>query len=204
MGRNGRYASGLAAGLGSRPNVGICCVPKLRGCAFPGWVAGQRRLGLDNSVPSGIIMPVRVELSCFRRGPVGFVGRRCAVNLRFAAGFSACPVEKVRVPRFRGWAEESQARQFRPVWNYHAGSGRIVWGSKLSHPLNRRRPNSSGWPAHAGLGDSPTRGRWKYWHLLRAPVEKVLIPGLSDWVASSRARQFRAVSNYRAGSGRIV
>ena len=35
-------------------------------------------------------------------------------------------VERVLIPGLSGWAEESQARQFRPVWNYHAGSGRIV------------------------------------------------------------------------------
>ncbi len=37
-----------------------------------------------------------------------------------------------------------------------------------------------------------------------AQVERVLIPGLSGWAASSEARRFRAVWNYRAGSGRIV
>ena len=34
---------------------------------------------------------------------------------------------RVRTPKFSGWAESSRAKQFRAVWNYYAGSGRILW-----------------------------------------------------------------------------
>ena len=39
-------------------------VPRMKGCALPGSVAG-RSLGLDDSVPSGIVMRGRVESSAF-------------------------------------------------------------------------------------------------------------------------------------------
>ena len=46
-----------------RPGTGRGGLPRLRRCAFPGSEAGRRSLWLDDSVPSGIIMRVRVELS---------------------------------------------------------------------------------------------------------------------------------------------
>ena len=99
-------------------------------------------------------------------------------------------IERVRTPRFRGWAEESQARQFRAVWNYHAGSGRIVLL----------------WWLLYGVRWAEVRGQFAIRQVLfpRAQAERVRIPWLSDWAMPSRARRFRAVWNYHAGSGRVV
>ena len=53
---------------------GILGVPSMYGCSFPGSEAG-RGLGLDDSVPSGIIMQDRVESPGLWAGLLGCGGR---------------------------------------------------------------------------------------------------------------------------------
>ena len=72
-------------------------------CSFPGSGAG-RSLGLDDSVPSGIVMPVRVESFRFLAGLLECAARRAEAWCQFAIrqmevrvyfscrrGDSACP-----------------------------------------------------------------------------------------------------------------